>query len=562
MVRRKQFKKTDLSIPVLQYASPDEIIKVPPEALQVENTIVKFPAGSRYRTFAFTGWYGVGIDIITYACQKQIERFLANQDKEVETTTIIAYCKTGLRHFLDYLCTLSLALNRDLALDDINRDVIDGYIGFIKSNSDSAISQKNQYTATKPVLKELCRRGFIKEVIGGDEATFPRNPFPGSHKGNKGEKPLTKVERASVAIALKTAVMPIFDSSIEPTCDVLAYAYLIIALHTGANTTPLLEMTPDCLRPHPKSGMSFLTLFKRRGHSTRGIVVQDGSTDGRVVDSLPAVRPTVAKLVRRVIELSASLRDKSPAHFRNRVWLYRVRTTTHLVRAGEISALTPCTLAIAIRRLVNIYNLVNSDGKPLRLNVGRLRKTFINRIYEILDGDVAATATASGSSIAVTDINYLRPGEDAKKNWRFLGIVLTHELTTDTLGSTKRTPIGGCTDVKDGQYAPKNGKEVCMNFLNCVRCKNYVVTADDLYRLFSFYWRIYEERARMDVRQWRKSLSHIVRVIDRDIINFGISKKLFSIKAVNEAKSLAKANPHPFWKHDLVIQNINQISAQ
>ena len=79
---------------------------------------------------------------------------------------------------------------------------------------------------------------------------------------------------------------------------------------------------------------------------------------------------------------------------------------------GIVTALDDRTLARAIKILVKQNNLVDSDGKPLRINVGRLRKTFIiNRIYEILDGDVVTTAVAAGDTVRVIELKYMRPGE-------------------------------------------------------------------------------------------------------------------------------------------------------
>lgn len=560
VMKRKTFKRTSLSIPTVEYDVIDEHATISAEVAPPPITIVNFPNGARYRSFAFIEWYGVGIDTITYACQRQIERFLAKQDSEVEVETVIFYCKMGLRYFLEYLAALSATLQRDLFLHDIKRDVIDGYILSLNGNTLSATTKKNRYSAIKAILTALCQRGLIKEVLGGDNATFPRNPFPLSHVSERGEKPLTLSERNAFSSSVKAAVMPIFDDIVEPTSELLAYAYLIISLHTGGNTTSLLEMDPNCLRPHPKSGTSFLVLFKRRGHSTRGIAVSDADDDDRVIESLPTLRPTVAKLVRRVIELSSGLRNEAPAHYKNRVWLFRVRRTTQHTRAGEVTALTPSTLAIAIRLLVERYELKDADGRPLRLNVSRLRKTFVNRMYELLDGDVMSTSAAAGNTSVVTDVSYLRPGEDAKRNWRFLGIALTKELLNGTLGATERTPVGECSDVQNGQYAPKKKGEFCTNFLNCVRCKNYVVTSSDLYRLFSFYWRVLAERAMMNTHRWKKTFSHIVRVIERDIIETGVRKGIFDEKTIEEAREFARVNPHPFWRADSIISTIQGLS--
>ena len=225
-------------------------------------------------------------------------------------------------------------------------------------------------------------------------------------------------------------------------------------------------------------------------------------------------------------------------------------------RVGDVAALSDSTLAVAIRKLVTCYDLKDADGKPLRINVSRLRKTFVNRVYEILDGDIAGTAAVAGNTVRVTDVSYLRPGENAAQNWRFLGLALTQELLTATLGATERTPVGQCSDVHTGEFAPKKDSEVCMSFLNCVRCRNYVVTADDLYRVFSFYWRVLAERAKMNVVRWQRQLAHIVRVIERDIADAGVSRGTFRREIVDRERERARLNPHPFWRHDSIIAEL------
>ncbi len=75
-----------------------------------------------------------------------------------------------------------------------------------------------------------------------------------------------------------------------------------------------------------------------------------------------------------------------------------------------------------------------------------------------------------------------------------------------------------------------------------------MVTGDDLYRLFSFFWRIFQERNRMDKRKWEKHYRHIARLIDRDVIEVGITKKKFRQTEVDAARERARTDPHPYWK--------------
>ncbi|MGQ7815350.1 hypothetical protein ACUTAH_06705 [Metapseudomonas furukawaii] len=552
MGKRKVFAKTDLSIPQVEY-SHDAAgnVVILPEAIPPTNTTVEFGRNaSSARSFDFARWYGAGIDPITYACQRQIERFLAGQEGAVAARTVVGYCLNGMRNFLDCCVLRATAFGRDLALADVNRDLIDGYLGHLAGLGVATIAQKTQYTSTKSVLQALGRRGLIPLVASGDAATFPKNPFPNSNRKVKGETALSIRERQAFTVALRREIKPIWADGAPLTGELLGLALLIVALHTGRNTTPLLEMARDCLRPHPKDDTVFLVLWKRRGYNTSKVALRSESDAGRLLESTPSVRTNVERLIRRVMSLTEPLDGDAPDDLKGRVWLYRSRNGKSV---GQVTVLSAAMLARATNHLVSKHGLIDSDGAPLRINISRLRKTFANRIFDLTDGDLATTAAALGNTLQVADQNYLAPDENARRNWQFMGEVLVQELLTRTIGATYRdTPIGLCADPVNGQYAPKREGETCMNFMNCLRCKHYAVTAEDLYKLFSFYFRVLAERSRMDKRRWAREYSHIPRLIDHYIVAEGLRRGTFKAAAVEAARERARTQPHPFWSVDLI----------
>lgn len=558
MAKRKVFLKTDLATPGVSHerdaaGSVTVLDVVPPH-----ETMVHFPPNPYgARTFDFASWYGAGIDDLTYACQRQIERFIAKQDSNVEPSTIMGYCRGGLRHFLDYAVMFATAQQRPLRLSDVGRNIIDGYLGFLRDKGIAAASQRASYYYVKAVLLVLGRRSLIAVVTVGDDITFPKNAFPNSHRTTKGEKPLSTSERKAVAAALRQSIQPLFSKDAgAPDLYLLCVALFVVALHTGRNSTPLLEMPTDCFRAHPKDGTEFLVMYKRRGHTSNKVALRTVAASERMIESMPTVRPSIGRLIRRVIELTASLRTHAPAELADRVWLYHGTTAA---RTG-IQPITMTQLSTNIADFIAAHGLKDADGLPLRLNVSRLRKTFVNRVYEILDGDIVGTAIAAGNQVRVTDQHYLQPGEAAEKNWMFMGQCLVQELLTNTLGATERTPVGRCSDNKNGQFAPARNGEVCQSFLNCLRCQNYVVTGDDLWRLFSFYWRVIKERPRVDKRRWERYLAHIPRLIDRDVIEQGLAKKVFTRAQADAARDRARHCPHPFWASDTVIADLGNLA--
>lgn len=551
MGKRKVFTKTDLSVPQVEHDldTAGKVINLP-AAIPPNNTVVSFGRNATSkRSFDFAKWYGVGTDDITFACQRQLERFLAGQDNVVTVPTVTGYTD-GLRRFLDYCVLQAAAFERDLTLIDVNRSLIDGYLHHLTGLGGKTTNQKDIYTKTKSVLVALAQRGVISFVSSGDAATFPRNPFPNSNRKSKGETALSKRERQEFAAALRQAIKPIWIDGTPITSDLLVFALLVVALHTGRNTTPLLEMGRNCLRPHPKDDTTFLVLWKRRGYSSSKVALRAETKSEREVESTPSVRTNVERLIRRVMSLTEPLDSEAPEDLKGRVWLFRSRTIRSL---GQVIALQWRQLDDGIRRLVSDYGLKDSDGKPLRINISRLRKTFANRIFDLADGNLATTAAALGNTPRVADQNYLAPTEDARRNWQFMGQVLVQELLSATIGATyKDTPLGHCADPVHGQFAPKREGATCMNFMNCLRCKHYAVTAEDLYKLFSFYFRVLTERSRMDKRRWAREYAHIPRLVDHYIIAEGVRRGTFKIAAVEAARERARVQPHPFWSVDLI----------
>ncbi|WP_410480315.1 hypothetical protein [Pseudomonas sp. DCA-1] len=553
MGKRKIFAKTDIGIPGVEHCRDDGgKTVILPDAFPLSGTTVEFERSpSNCRSFNFSRWYGAGIDTITHACQRQIERFLAGQDRVVSIQTITSYCLSGLRSFLDYCSLRATAAASVLTLKNINRDLIDGYLIYLAGLDYKKTSQKCCYTATKSVLVPLGQRGFFDLINFGDAATFPTNPFPYSNHKAVGETALSKHERQAFSVALREAIKPIWNEDVILTSDLLAFALLVVALHTGSNTTPLLEMDRNCLRPHPKDNTVFLVLWKRRGYNTIKVALRSDPCGERLLESTPCVHTNVERLIRRVEALTRPLDAEAPDDLKGRVWLYRPRGGKD---AGKVTSLSVGALYEAVSRLVTDYRLRDSAGEPLRINVSRLRKTFANRIFELSGGNLAITAAALGNTLRVADQNYLAPDSDARHNWQFMGELLVRELLTQTIGASyKDTPVGQCADPINGQYAPKNGNgATCTNFMNCLRCKHYAVTAEDLHKVFSYYYRVLSERSRMDKRRWARDYAHIPRLIDHYIVTEGLRRGTFKSADVDAARERARAQPHPFWSVDLL----------
>ncbi|KZZ37649.1 hypothetical protein A3755_27900 [Oleiphilus sp. HI0085] len=77
-----------------------------------------------------------------------------------------------------------------------------------------------------------------------------------------------------------------------------------------------------------------------------------------------------------------------------------------------------------------------------------------------------------------------------------------------------------------------------------------VVTKEDIYRLFSFYWLLVYEREQIGAKRWKKYFAHIIRIIDNEIAT------QFDPEYVQTVRAEAEANPHPAWKHRQQLEGV------
>lgn len=481
--------------------------------------------------FDFTPYYKQGFDTITSAVQQTIDIMLV--ESVVTKTSVATYCKNGFRHFSKYLVIYAQAMGRELTLTDIAIELIENYIQHLKTHYPNSNAPKNYYTNTKSIIVKMQQMGWVKRF------DFSKNPFPNSNRKIKGQESFSKAERKRVAHALRIDVNDIITKNEPLNGYELTILLLAIALRSGMNTTPLLEMTIDSIQEHPlKENRKLLVLYKRRGNNTY-IQALRNSTKIKYVQSVLA---DVAVMIQHMIDLNQSIRTENNS---NLVFTYR---SNAMINLGEIINLNPVDLERNIKKWVKAKGLKNDNGKLLQVSVSRFRKTFENRIWELSGGDPFVTAALANHTVKISQTHYLAAPKEAEKNFHYMGKIRTQELL-DVSIIEHNTPVSKCSDIPN--RTDKNGNTIyCTSFLSCVRCRNMVVTKDDLYRLFSFYWLIVYERKQVGAKRWRKYFAHIVRIIDRDIA------PQFDAEYVQTIKMEAQAKPHPAWKHRNQLEEI------
>lgn len=321
----------------------------------------------------------------------------------------------------------------------------------------------------------------------------------------------------------------------------LSVCLLTIADKTGANLQPLLELDTSDITEHPFHPLKrLLILYKRRNNSTHPIPLIPGSVgeeeeeeEEEAVPKFAEADPFIEKLINIIISRNERARDSSKFPFR----VFVSFTANTLKKNGKI--LTKSAIDGTIKTLIKKHSLKSQDGRPLVVNFERIRKTWINNAFEVSDHDPYMTAALANHGIKVSNDHYLQAPPDAKQKHFLMGEVRVDELLNYDF---ENTLIAKCSDIIHGERAPKNGN-LCVQVFGCFKCSNFVVTADDLYRLYSFYLHCLSLRGKMGARAWKKEYSHITKIITKEIL------PKFDEKLVEAASKKAKDHPHPAWKH-------------
>jgi hypothetical protein len=463
----------------------------------------------------------------------------------VARKTILNYAGAGWPRWLDFL----IASNGPADPKHMRPEHTNGFVAWLTRKYPARTSARTTYAHVKPILMAICNLGRGPMDA---ERLFPVKAFRNIATSRLSATALSNVEILRLADALKRDLITIHRGEFRgPDSEALVVSFLVIALRTGINTTPLLEAMRDCLSPNPfVPNMMVMRTFKRRGKGQQANPMRqsDGNLGTTVVpmDGVAVLRGVIAR--------TEHLCAEAPPKIRDRIWLYRSRSRKV---QGELLALGENTLRVGIKKFVARHGLLGDDEKPLEPTPTRLRKTMEAKLWKLSDGDLIAVAAAIGHSPDVADQHYLSLTEDMKVDAaRFVGLALPEilrgkedvqsNMPVSIMKTVQNTPVGRCANSLDGKRAPGNGTDHCDRFTECLTCPTYVVVGSvkDLYRLFSFQLFLQSEINYMvgpDMEPWRDHKRELMALIDR----FTAAK--FARSVVEEAKSLAIKKPHPFW---------------
>ncbi len=506
--------------------------------------------GSNSRRIDLSRWLGRGVDVWLHSFTDTLRYLLQRGDRQ--TATIVNYAYSGVPKFLEFLTSRHLA-HAPATPADLQPQHLARFVAWIKMQYPDRSTAKSVYSGLRAVLLAMIGRGFIQ----ADQAHFfPARPFPNAAMSKKGAAPLSVPEKERLAAALRNDLIALHHDRFESSQSEALTVYLLaVALRTGGNTTPLMEMTVDSLKPHLVPNMMRIDLVKHRSASTQVHALR--RTDATSA-SLTVPMDGVA-ILNKVIEQTAPLRAQAAPSLSTRVWLYRIEGPKD---KGQVTALKSSLLFRNIKQWVKRHRLLGDDGQPLELTLGRLRKSKAHELWQRSDGDLIAVANLMGNRPQVADRHYLSMTDTIRAE----GAAFIGEILTDTLrGSVTEqappepTPVGRCKDPLHGDKAPGDGHRLCDQFVHCLGCRSYAIVGSlpDLHRLYSFQGFLKSEVAYYpqadEYEDWRQHHQRLIALIDC------FTAEHFSTVLVSEAKALAEREPHRFWA--LQIQVMERVGS-
>ena len=321
---------------------------------------------------------------------------------------------------------------------------------------------------------------------------------------------------------------------------------VLLALETGLEIECCKALMVDCLQ-NASNGTVEITYLKRRarGAEHKRLRVRDGGPT------------TPGGMIRRRIEVTARARGRHPSQC---LWVY--------CGAGALAAGIghPQELVDSWTRR---HDIVDDDGRPLRLLLSRLRKTHKALWYLKTEGHMARFAVGHTPEVAArhyADVPALRPLHEATVADAFreavksaAPIVLTEKQEAAwRTGPTQASAIPeGCDPIAllDGEqdvwlagcagfYASPHGSagDPCpMPFWGCLECSNAVITTRKLPAILSFLDFIEDQRRALHAADWAVKFGRAHARITADVL------PTFGPAIIAEARRSLAAEPAPIY---------------
>lgn len=488
---------------------------------------------TNYRRIDHSQYLGLGFD--AWAIQSIFAIRALLQGGNFSVSTLIGYSVNGLRFFLAFLRCGALA-SPPATPSSLTKRHLERFVSWLKLKYPNGSTAKNYYTNFKSLVIVLADYGFIE---GDIKELLPPKPFPNNSQSAKDADPFSMGEMQRLLSALKSDLVAIHKGEFPGNgAEAMTVMLLITAARSGINTTPMLEMARDALKPHPfVPNLKLINTVKRRGKGAQVKTIRQTN----LFDEYSAISLDGVAVFNKALEVSKPLVALASEEISSCVWLYR---SGQRGAENNIVTLTPTALSVCTKSICERHALKNDEGERLHVTLSRLRKTMESRLWKLSGGDILEVSSVMGHSPSVADNHYLKINDEIKvEGARFVGEAFPDKLRG--IGVTP-TPPGGCKDTLYGNRAPKDGVNHCAEFIHCLGCPSYAIvgTLEDLYRLFSYQQFLYAEIEYFltdEWMAWRKRQYDYIHLINE------FTSRKFNAALVGRAKAKAESAPHPFW---------------
>ena len=489
-----------------------------------------------------------------------------SQRHEVVGATLKSYWE-GMRTLLRFLDDLDVAGESITRLDQIDRKLLDRYLAWIelqvttkgknKTQKWSLSTKKGTFNKIKTLLVNRQNR---QPAAVNPALSFPRNPFPNSNKHIPKRDAYSSSEHNRILEALNKDLRTIHEAKGEPLpcLQVLVVHLLIFGLATGRNLQPLLELRRDSLQDHPLPDRELLVTHKRRGWSTHATSIRKEAAAPDNQQTLQSIPANVGGHFRFLFEFTSHLIEEAAAEDRDLAFLWRV---SQQQRKGQVVRLDATSAGQAVRVFARRHGLKDDRGQPLALNISRTRPTFATELYRRTH-DIRRVQQALGHArVETTARHYADKPLEAERDHAIVLDGMVSQFTRIKidgkilLAADGMMPLQDMKDLLAGGYNTgiarcrnpfRENESVCKKFFACFKCPSMCVFEDDLWRLFSFYYRLLAERGKINPAHWLKTYGPIIHHIDTDIAS------QFPLSKVKAARIKAQQIPHPTWRGPLL----------
>lgn len=432
-------------------------------------------------------------------------------------------------------------------------------VGRRKGQPLSISAKKNAYATLKAVLRN--RQNKVPAYVS-PELKFPKSPFPNINRLTPKRQPYSKGEQDKIIAACNEDLRSIHENGAPslPSAQILAVHLIVLALATGRNFQGLLELRHDSLKPHPLKDREILITEKRRSGFPQ-ISSYRANAPERIADQeqILSIPTTVGNHFRWLREYTTPMAVEADKADKDFIFLWRVPYTgrhPQSTRQGRIRRFSNEDARNAVDSFCERHSLMDDRGDPMRLSIARCRPTFGTNLYA-RTRDIRKVQIALGHGSAETTArHYVSLPIEAERDHLFVGqamvgwVTSADETKAQTLAADGKMPLENVRELLRGGYNTvvarcrnpfrENG-EVCGKYMACFKCPQMIVFEDDLWRLYSFYYRLLSERNKIAPHHWVKTYGWVIKSIDQDI------STQFDAQAVAEAKHQAKMTPHPAW---------------